>query len=867
MQQTPYWRTLLLRTLFQLLPTLAVCYFLLLSANNYFSLLRQQHQVHALLLAIGMAAGILAFVGRLRLLPALGILLLLGWLIHRILANIVMGDVDSFFLAHQFLVYYTLIFIGVVISGGFARYSYWGWILAIALVAAGTAMVLKHTEYFVPSAATFPIWVQLLGPLLIYAVYIIFISHKLRRSFSLSYWRLGASTLAFVLLALGFAAGTFFLFGSRIDKTIEDIVHHQQGKPGEGLLQQNPDGTKSVSGQNTPSGSRPKDKQLLFAAYIDNFFPDGQTPNPLYLTSNYYAQFDTATETFHTVKDMPDRDLFMPNPGKTGLYITQTDSSVLAFGADAKLKKMVDVTIYNKSLASDQFVAPSTAYSMQPIAVDKNYRKEYRSAYKAKSRVSELNSAYFIYNVDKPIVRAFQEERFQTLRAVHDFSSMDSNVLQYYTFVPESENFDKVRDLAHSLADGHNLPIDKILAIRDYYLSKDELGKPLFKYSDNPGEPDIPSASKLNYFLFESHTGYCTYFAGTTLFMLRSLGIPSRIAVGFLTEPRGNSQGWYYVYADQAHAWVQAYLPGYGWLDFDTTIGNEDARQSDRPDGTPPIQPGEASLAAEGVVAAVDTIAKTMTISTRQIVQHGKALVGTAENLRVEVSLAQIAIDTNLIALNDVQVGDSATAISYDRKLLPQPFGTMHAAIAALAQPLPVDQVEIRRAAAPPKTTEIDPDAEGTGISWLWLLWLLPVGVIVLLVYPKLVHWSYGRKMRRSEERKADSGKAGYGMANAYYQHRWLHYYLYMMGQRQGSLSLIDFAKRIDATEGSPYAQFAQKYTDIKYGPASNAAIAAHLAKDTMAIWRKNRHWSKIFKWLNFMRAARYVLSTKNKVK
>src|SRR5689334_24556482 len=61
--------------------------------------------------------------------------------------------------------------------------------------------------------------------------------------------------------------------------------------------------------------------------------------------------------------------------------------------------------------------------------------------------------------------------------------------------------------------------------------------------------------------LFRSK-GYCAYYAGATLFMLRSLGIPSRIAVGFLTEDRSDkNKGWYWYYANQAHAWVQVYFP------------------------------------------------------------------------------------------------------------------------------------------------------------------------------------------------------------------------------------------------------------------------------------------------------------------
>ncbi|RYZ24981.1 MAG: transglutaminase domain-containing protein, partial [Sphingobacteriales bacterium] len=140
-----------------------------------------------------------------------------------------------------------------------------------------------------------------------------------------------------------------------------------------------------------------------------------------------------------------------------------------------------------------------------------------------------------------------------------------------------------------------------------------------------PGVPDIPSASKLSYFLFDNHKGYCAYYAGATLFMLRALGIPSRIAVGFLTMDRSDkNKGWYWYYADQAHAWVQVYFPGYGWLDFDTTVGNSDAQESPKPDGTPPMQPPRAWLAADGIVENVDTLKKLLRLQVRHMVFHDK---------------------------------------------------------------------------------------------------------------------------------------------------------------------------------------------------------------------------------------------------
>src|SRR5690606_2611707 len=127
----------------------------------------------------------------------------------------------------------------------------------------------------------------------------------------------------------------------------------------------------------------------------------------------------------------------------------------------------------------------------------------------------------------------------------------------------------------------------------------------------------------LQYFLFENKKGYCAYYAGATLFMLRALGIPSRITVGFMTVDRSNkNKGWYWYYADQAHAWVQVYFPGFGWLDFDTTVGNDDARESPAPDGTPPMQPPKAWLAADGLITLVDTLKKIVGLNAQRLVYH-----------------------------------------------------------------------------------------------------------------------------------------------------------------------------------------------------------------------------------------------------
>jgi len=74
-------------------------------------------------------------------------------------------------------------------------------------------------------------------------------------------------------------------------------------------------------------------------------------------------------------------------------------------------------------------------------------------------------------------------------------------------------------------------------------------------------------------FLFERKQGHCEYFASSMAVMLRTLGIPSRVVNGFRTGEFNDVTAQYLVRASNAHSWVEAYFPGYGWVAFDPTPG------------------------------------------------------------------------------------------------------------------------------------------------------------------------------------------------------------------------------------------------------------------------------------------------------
>ncbi|MCL2434298.1 MAG: transglutaminase-like domain-containing protein, partial [Clostridia bacterium] len=91
-----------------------------------------------------------------------------------------------------------------------------------------------------------------------------------------------------------------------------------------------------------------------------------------------------------------------------------------------------------------------------------------------------------------------------------------------------------------------------------------------FVYTLTPGQPDR-RRDFVAYFL-ETKTGYCSYYATAMAVMARVMGIPSRYVEGYSSPLRGtNAEN--IVREKHAHAWVECWLPGIGWLPFDPTPG------------------------------------------------------------------------------------------------------------------------------------------------------------------------------------------------------------------------------------------------------------------------------------------------------
>jgi transglutaminase-like putative cysteine protease len=118
----------------------------------------------------------------------------------------------------------------------------------------------------------------------------------------------------------------------------------------------------------------------------------------------------------------------------------------------------------------------------------------------------------------------------------------------------------RIAELAAEITNGSTDWLDSARRIERYFQTN-------FRYSlELPAER---AEDPLAHFLFERREGHCEYFASSMGVMLRTLGIPSRLVGGFAGGVENPLTGMHIVRSSDAHAWVDAYIPGYGWLEFD----------------------------------------------------------------------------------------------------------------------------------------------------------------------------------------------------------------------------------------------------------------------------------------------------------
>jgi transglutaminase-like putative cysteine protease len=141
----------------------------------------------------------------------------------------------------------------------------------------------------------------------------------------------------------------------------------------------------------------------------------------------------------------------------------------------------------------------------------------------------------------------------------------------------------RIRALAERLQAGTTTPLEYLQRIEGYLSTG-------FTYSETPP----PASRTLDGFLFDTKSGFCQQYSGSMALLLRMGGVPARVAAGFSSGSFDSDSREYVVRDLDAHAWVEAWFPGFGWVTFDPT-----------PAVAPPrSQPGDEIVTGSGARGA-----------------------------------------------------------------------------------------------------------------------------------------------------------------------------------------------------------------------------------------------------------------------
>ena len=137
---------------------------------------------------------------------------------------------------------------------------------------------------------------------------------------------------------------------------------------------------------------------------------------------------------------------------------------------------------------------------------------------------------------------------------------------------------ERIKELALSITDGYESDYEKCRAVEEY----------LRQYSYNTsvsvkGEGNTKDTEGLSSladdFLFETGQGYCVHFSSAMVMLLRLNGIPARFVTGYRYVFPFDRMDSYEVEGRNAHAWVEAYIEGFGWVGFEPTPAMASAQE------------------------------------------------------------------------------------------------------------------------------------------------------------------------------------------------------------------------------------------------------------------------------------------------
>jgi hypothetical protein len=193
----------------------------------------------------------------------------------------------------------------------------------------------------------------------------------------------------------------------------------------------------------------------------------------------------------------------------------------------------------------------------------------------------DLRSPYLVrtegagYSLDYPIPQGFYYDAYSVLESPPEsspplFPPPVLRLVDRERYLQLPARLDpRIPALARAMAEPATTDLEQARAIEER-LRRD--------YGYTLRLPSRESADPLADFLFTRKEGHCEYFASAMTVMLRTAGIPARIVTGFLGGEYNPITDLWVVRASDAHSWVEAWIPGFGWTTFDPTPPGPDSR-------------------------------------------------------------------------------------------------------------------------------------------------------------------------------------------------------------------------------------------------------------------------------------------------
>lgn len=150
-----------------------------------------------------------------------------------------------------------------------------------------------------------------------------------------------------------------------------------------------------------------------------------------------------------------------------------------------------------------------------------------------------------------------------TVANLYDSSTDYPSWLNRYLQLPEDFS-PEIKDLAEQITEGEESPYSKASAITRYLRINMEYTRSM---STIPQDED-----PIEWFLLEEKKGFCNYYASAQVLMLRSIGIPARLSVGYSQGSYDSQTNAYTVREKNSHAWPEVYFVNYGWVTFEPTV-------------------------------------------------------------------------------------------------------------------------------------------------------------------------------------------------------------------------------------------------------------------------------------------------------